>query len=71
MVDYYVKWSNITAQDQNERFWANSEKNFKKFRILGVVTDFQIDIFPTFEDLILIEQAKGLHLRYMATFKST
>jgi len=53
------------------------QKNFsKKFRILGVVTDFQIDflndsqLFPTFEDLILIEEAKGFNLRHMTVLRS-
>ena len=53
------------------------EKKFpKNFRILGVVTDFQIDflndstLFHTFCNLILIGQAKGFNLRYMATLRS-
>ena len=52
-------------------------KNFpKKNRILGVVTELQIDflndstLFHTFCDLILIEQAKGFNLRYMTTLEA-
>ena len=53
------------------------QKKFpKKLRILGVVTELQIDFLnehqlsSTFGDLILIEQAKGFNLRYMATLRS-
>ena len=41
-----------------------------------MVTDFQIDFlndsqfFPTFGDLILIEQAKGFNLRHMTVLRS-
>ena len=41
-----------------------------------MVTDFQIDFlndsqfFPTFGDLILIEQAKGFNLRHMTVIRS-
>ena len=44
--------------------------------ILGVLTDLQTDFFnehqpsPTFGELILVEQAKGFNLRYMATMRS-
>ena len=76
MGDNYVKLWKIITGDQNEWFWANSEKFFKKFRILGTVTDFQIDflndsqLFPTFGDLILIEQAKGFNLRSLTVLGS-
>ena len=53
------------------------QKNFsKKYRIFGVVTDFQIEFlndsqfFPTFGDLILIEQAKGFNLRHLTVLGS-
>ena len=53
------------------------QKNFsKKYRIFGVVTDFQIEFlndsqfFPTFGDLILIELAKGFNLRRMTVLRS-
>ena len=56
------------------------EKILKKipniFRILGLVTDLQIDfltdsqLFPTFWDLILIELAKGFNLRHMTVLRS-
>ena len=68
--------TSTNIDDQNDWFWQNSEKFSKKFRILGVVTDFQIDflndsiLFHTFCDLILIEQAKGFNLRYMETLRS-
>ena len=48
----------------------------KIFRILGVVTDLQVDflnehqLLPTFCDLILIELAKGFNLRHMTTLRS-
>ena len=49
------------------------KKNPKIFRILGVVTDLQIDflnehqLLATFCDLILIELAKSFNLRHMTT----
>ena len=53
------------------------QKNFsKKYRIFGVVTDFQIEFlndsqfFPTFGDLILIEQAKSFNLRHMTILEA-
>ena len=52
------------------------KKISKKIRILGVVTDFQIDfltdskLFQTFCDLILIELAKGFNLRHMRVLES-
>ena len=52
------------------------KKISKFFWILGVVTDLQIDFLsehqlsPTFDDLILIEQAKGFNLRYMTTLEA-
>ena len=53
------------------------QKNFsKKYRILGVVTDFQIEflndsqLFPTFGDLILIDLATGFNLRRMTVLRS-
>ena len=62
--------------DHNEWFWENSEKFLKKNRIFGVVRDLQIDflndskLFQTFEDLILIEPAKGFNLRRMRVLRS-
>ena len=62
--------TSTNIDDQNDWFWQNSEKFSKKFRILGVVTDFQIDflndsiLFHTFCDLILIELATGFNLRH-------
>ena len=53
------------------------EKKFQKiFRILGVVTDIQIDflkahqLLPTFGDLILIELIKSFNLRHLASLGS-
>ena len=53
----------------------DSEKIEKKipkiFRILGVVTDFQIDflkehqLLPTFRDLLLIDQVETFNLNHM------
>ena len=60
--------------------FINFEKIFKKFlknfRILGVVTDLQIDFLnepqlsSTFCGLILIEPAKGFNLRHMRVLES-
>ena len=52
------------------------KKNPKIFRILGVVTDLQIDFLnehqplATFCDLILIGLAEGFNLRYMTVLRS-
>ena len=58
----------------------DSEKIEKKipkiFRILGVVTDLQIDflnehqLLATFCDLILIERARGFNLRFITALWS-
>ena len=81
-----ANWSKIAVKLSNDQKWpfwtitidsGKIQKNFsKKFRILGVVTDFQIyflndsQLFPTFRDLILIEQFKGFNLRRMTVLRS-
>ena len=66
----------MTDLNQKYGFWEKSEKFFEKFRILRVMTDFQIDflndsqLFPTFGDLISIELAKGFNLRHMTILEA-
>ena len=69
MIENYIKRSEISPKDKNLRFWENWKKKIPEiFRILGVVTDLQVDflnehqLLATFCDLISIELIKVLYV---------